>query len=350
VGQGHTNGADPSGSAETTPVNVAQLYNFPTSADATGQIIGVIEFSGSVPPAAGWSQPDIDNTLLTQFGLSKSTTPVDVPVTGMNNGGVDPDTDGEVTLDICVAAAAAPGATIRVYWGTDQTSPSDWVAVLNQILSESAAHLPHAVTNSWVLSPGDDLISQSQADEVSAKFQDLAAIGVTMFSASGDDGARAGLRDGTQHVQYPGSDPWLTSCGGTTISTTPAYVEWVWNDFNPNLPAQPQATGGGVSAVFTGSLPPWQQVVSVPVSKRDDKTVGRGVPDVAGNASVVSGYPIIVDGKLQRLCGTGLARARPVDRTCRGARARAPCIADADWPAAGVRRGSAIQGLLTQEH
>jgi hypothetical protein len=306
LGQGHNNGGDPSGAVETTPVNVAQLYNFPTPADATGQIIGVIEFSGTL--AAGWNQTDINTTLTTKFpggfGLSKSTTPVDVPVTGMNNPGVNSDRDGEVTLDICVAAAAAPGATIRVYWGADLTSYLDWIAVLDQILSESAAHLPHAVTNSWVLSPGDDLISQSQADAVSQKFQDLAAIGVTMFSACGDDGARAGLHDSAQHVQYPGSDPWLTSCGGTTISTTPSYVEWVWNDFNPNKPAQPMATGGGVSAVFTGSLPPWQQVVSVPVSKRDNKTIGRGVPDVAGNASVVSGYPITVDNKLQTLCGT----------------------------------------------
>jgi Pro-kumamolisin, activation domain len=305
LSQGFNNGGDPSGAAQTnpTPVTVAQLYNFPTPADATGQIIGVIEFSGALLPA-GWSQPDIDNTLLDQFGLPKSTTPVDVPVTGTNNAGIRSDRDGEVILDICVAAAAAPGATIRVYWGADQTSPSDWVAVLSHILGESAANLPHAVTNSWVLSSGDDLISQSQANEVSAKFRDLAAIGVTVFSACGDDGARAGLHDGAQHVQYPGSDPWLTSCGGTTISTIPSFVEWVWNDFNPNNTAQPQATGGGVSAVFTGSLPPWQQVVSVPVSKRDNTTIGRGVPDVAGNASVVSGYPIVVDKVLQTLCGT----------------------------------------------
>ena len=307
MGARHNSGADPSGAAETNPINVAQLYNFPTPADASGQVIGVIEFSGTVPPAAGWTQSDIDNTLLTQFGLPKSTTPIDVPVTGSNSGGVNPDTDGEVTLDICVAAAVAPGSTIRVYWGTDQTSPSDWVAVLNAILSEPAATLPQAVTNSWVLIFGDDFLSASQADEVSKKFQDLATIGVTMFSASGDDGARAGGRDGKQHVQYPGSDPWLTSCGGTTISTTPSYVEWVWNDFNPNFPVQPQATGGGVSAVFTGSLPPWQEGVNVPVSMRDGTTIGRGVPDVAGNASVVSGYPIIVDSKLQRLCGTSAA-------------------------------------------
>ena len=304
LGGRHNGAGDPPGFAATTPQAVAQLYNFPTPSDASGQIIGLIEFSGTIPPAAGWNQSDIDSTLLGQFGLPKSTTPVDVPVTGSNNPGVNPSTDSEVTLDICVAAAAAQGATIRVYWGTDQTSASDWVAVLNKILSEPAATLPQAVSNSWVQSSGDDLLSASQADEISKKFQDLATVGVTMFSASGDDGARANLRDGTQHVQYPGSDPWLTSCGGTTISTIPSYVEWVWNDFNPNFAGQPMATGGGVSAVFTGSLPAWQEGVGVPVSMRDNTTIGRGVPDVAGNASVNSGYPIVVDSKLGTYCGT----------------------------------------------
>ena len=96
-------------------------------------------------------------------------------------------------------------------------------------------------------------------------------------------------------MQYPGSDPWVTSCGGTTISTNPSFVEWVWNDFNPTTPPPqtPQATGGGVSAYFTGSmLPPWQQVVTVPVSLRSGAAPGRGVPDVAGNASLNSGYEV----------------------------------------------------------
>jgi kumamolisin len=57
--------------------------------------------------------------------------------------------------------------------------------------------------------------------------------------------------------------------------------------------------------LFTGSLPPWQQVVTVPKSLNDGTTVGRGVPDVAGNASLNSGYMVTVDGTLiGPLCGT----------------------------------------------
>jgi kumamolisin len=59
---------------------------------------------------------------------------------------------------------------------------------------------------------------------------------------------------------------------------------------------QPAATGGGVSACFTGSLPAWQQAVGVPVSLNDNTTTGRGVPDVAGNASANTGYTVVVNG------------------------------------------------------
>jgi hypothetical protein len=302
---GHRNGTgDPPGATTLTPPKVAQLYNFPPPPPSINkQSIGIIEFGG------GWSQADIDSTLFV-FGLATSTTPVDVDVTGSNNYGSNPGNDSESMLDICVAASVALGVTIRVYWGSDTTSSTDWLAVLNAIITDSSR--PSVVTTSWVLARGDDTntlgldgLSTSQVNAVSAKFQALAALGVTIFAACGDDGSRSDTFDGSAHVQYPGSDPWVTSCGGTTISTTPSYVEWVWNDFNPTETTIPQATGGGVSALFTGSLPPWQQPVSVPKSLNDGTTIGRGVPDVAGNASLNSGYTVTVEGASSGpFCGT----------------------------------------------
>ena len=213
-------------------------------------------------------------------------------------------------LDICVAAAVAPGATIRVYWGSDSTSLTDWLDVLNGII----ANPPTVLSNSWVVSGGDDSntlglngFSTSQIAEYSSKFQALAALGVTVLSACGDDGSRSLTTDGLAHVQYPGSDPWVTSCGGTTVSTSPT-AEWVWNDINTNAGFnEPQATGGGVSAFFippTYPLPAWQQGVVDQTSINDNTTIGRGVPDVAGNASLNSGYQVSVDGNVEVLCGT----------------------------------------------
>ncbi|MGD0242299.1 MAG: S53 family peptidase [Streptosporangiaceae bacterium] len=300
---------DPSGFATFLggPPQVAQLYNFPAPPPGiTAQAIGVIEFLG------GWQQGDISATF-GGWGLTVAPpTPTDVPVTGSNKPGVFLDADGEVMLDICTASSVAPGAKIRVYWGSDEHSVSDWTAVLDAIIHDTER--PSVVTSSMVLSNGDDTntlndvgVSQGQLKSLSIQFQSLAALGVTVLAACGDDGARSLTTDGLRHVQYPGSDPWVTSCGGTSISTTPDFVEWVWDDIfdDPENGPAPRATGGGVSACFTGSLPAWQQVVAVPKSLNDNSTIGRGVPDVAGNASVNTGYTLTVNtASAGPVCGT----------------------------------------------
>jgi hypothetical protein len=61
------------------------------------------------------------------------------------------------------------------------------------------------------------------------------------------------------------------------------------------------ATGGGVSDHFL--LPAWQNMAGVPPSFNDGK-VRRGVPDIAGNASLNSGYPMSVGGQAFTANGT----------------------------------------------
>jgi kumamolisin len=314
---GHNTQGDPPGAASFLggPPQVAQLYHFPAPPPGiTAQTIGIIEFAG------GWQQSDIDDTITGNPNIEGwaawlpagvpaliPPTPVDVPVTGSNNPGLDPRADGEVMLDICTAGSVAPGAHIRIYWGAAEVVASDWQAVLTAIIDDHQR--PSVLTTSLYLCNGDDSntlrlfqISQSQVDALSGCFQALAVLGVTVLAASGDDGARSLTTDGLRHVQYPGSDPWVTSCGGTSIALVqepapwifPNDAEWVWNDTAPS--GQPMATGGGVSACFTGSLPAWQQVVGVPASLNDNTTIGRGVPDVAGNASQNTGYLVIVNG------------------------------------------------------
>lgn len=292
------NGGDPSGYAPFIfgPSSVAQIYNFPpVPANINKQTIAVMEFLG------GYGQTDI-NTTFANWGVSPVPTPTSVNVSGMNNYGANPQLDTEPMLDICVAGAVAPGVAIRVYWGSDETSANDWLDVVNAIIKD--ADLISVVTNSLVLADGDDsLVGSTLVTTLSGKFQALGTMGITVFSACGDDGARSSTTDGNVHVQYPGSDPWVTSCGGTTLSvgSTPPNMEWVWNDSTG-------ATGGGVSALFT-TLPDWQVGV---VSQKMLKTnaVGRGVPDVAGNASINTGYPVVVDVGLGgmsesvNLCGT----------------------------------------------
>ncbi len=70
----------------------------------------------------------------------------------------------------------------------------------------------------------------------------------------------------------------------------------MWNDLSSNE----GATGGGVSGFF--ALPTYQQTAGVP--KSPSGFVGRGVPDVAGDADPETGYNVVVDGSATVIGGT----------------------------------------------
>jgi kumamolisin len=72
--------------------------------------------------------------------------------------------------------------------------------------------------------------------------------------------------------------------------------EQAWNE----LSADEGATGGGVSETF--ALPSYQQSAKVP--KAQNGFVGRGVPDVAGDADPETGYNVFIDGKAAVIGGT----------------------------------------------
>jgi kumamolisin len=74
-------------------------------------------------------------------------------------------------------------------------------------------------------------------------------------------------------------------------------AETVWNGGDRG-----GATGGGISESF--ALPSWQKSAGVPPSVNGDHHVGRGVPDVAGDADPATGYQIEVDGRQATVGGT----------------------------------------------
>jgi kumamolisin len=124
-------------------------------------------------------------------------------------------------------------------------------------------------------------------------------LGMTVTVASGDSGSSDGVSDGLAHVDFPASSPHVLACGGTTLKFTKAAIasEVVWNDGSSG-----GATGGGVSDVFP--LPAWQSAAKVPPSANAGAHIGRGVPDVAGNADPETGYEVIVDGSTSIIGGT----------------------------------------------
>jgi subtilase family serine protease len=233
--------------------------------------------------------------------------------------------DPETTLDICIAASAAPGAQIAVYFSTDDYS--GWMAFLKRAIFPDAGDFPRGVSrpsvlsSSWLLLFGDDSdglnyasITQLELKNLDEAFGEAALLmDVTICNASGDDGSDDYLgaylvADKYAHVNYPASDPNVLAVGGTTLlkyqppnPQEPIWVEYAWG-----------ATGGGVSAFFT--VPNWQDNAGVPNSVNlsipptwQQPTTGRGVPDVAANADPNSGYGIYVGGQAQVWGGTSAA-------------------------------------------
>ena len=210
-----------------------------------------------------------------------------------------------------MASMAAPEATIQVHWGNNSLTANDWFTIIDRIWhnpEKGDPPAPQVLSISWTLVGGDDLItpggvvSSATIDEISADFQDMANAGITILVASGDGGSLGwnttgaasaqGGKTNEAHVAYPASDPWVTACGGTTLSLTGTGAvdqEFAWND-------DTGATGGGVSVYFA-TLPPWQEGVVSQMGLNPGNTgPGRGVPDVAGNASLNTGFNVSLSG------------------------------------------------------
>ena len=267
-----------------TPPQVAEAYNFPAKASGAGQTIGIIELGG------GYRKADLTAYFKTLGLAAPAVTAVSVNK-GKNKPSKASSADGEVMLDIEVAASVAPGAKVAVYF-----APNTDQGFLDAITTavHDAANKPSVISISWG-GPESNWTAQSMT-AMDAACQSAAALGITITVAAGDNGSTDG---GTgNNVDFPASSPHVLACGGTKLDANGATIvsEVVWNELANNE----GATGGGVSNVF--ALPSWQTKVQVPAAMTS--TGGRGVPDVAGDADPTTGYTIRVDGQTMVIGGT----------------------------------------------
>ncbi|HET7530125.1 MAG TPA: protease pro-enzyme activation domain-containing protein, partial [Mycobacteriales bacterium] len=115
---------------------------------------------------------------------------------------------GEETLDVEAVHAMAQGANIH-YYGAASCFDDDLLDTLAQVVSDGTAQL---VTNSW-----GDIEGNETADNVAAYeaiFLQGATEGMSFMFSSGDDGDELAA-SGTKQADYPTSDPYVTSVGGT---------------------------------------------------------------------------------------------------------------------------------------
>ncbi|HEY0161061.1 MAG TPA: S53 family peptidase, partial [Edaphobacter sp.] len=271
-------------SVSYTPVQVGQLYGFPEGASASGQTIGIVELGG------GFRQADITAYFKSIGVPAPKVTAISVSG-GKNSPGDANGADGEVMLDIEVAAAVAPGARVVVYFApnTDQGFVDAIATAVHDTTNK-----PSVVSISW--GAAESSWTTQAMNALDAACQSAAALGITITVAAGDNGSTDGVSDNKNHVDFPASSPHVLACGGTNLQSSNGTIssETVWNDQNGG------ATGGGVSNAF--ALPSWQSGANVP--KPMVSAGGRGVPDVAGDADPETGYIVRVDGQSLVIGGT----------------------------------------------
>jgi kumamolisin len=281
--------ASAAASTSYTALQVAKAYNFPTSGNGQGQTIGIIELGG------GFTQSDL-NTYFGSLSISPAPSVTAVSVDGAKNQptGDTSGPDTEVMLDIEVAGAIAPGAKIVVYFAPN--TDAGFLDGINQAVTDKT-NQPAVISISW--GGAESTWTAQSLQSYNTALQAASAVGVTVCVACGDDGSTDGVTDGLDHVDFPASSPYSLACGGTSLTISGGSIasEVVWND----LPSD-GATGGGVSATFP--LPSWQTSANVPPSVNPGNFVGRGMPDVAGDADPSTGYEVQVDGSQFTVGGT----------------------------------------------
>lgn len=219
---------------------------------------------------------------------------------------------GEQTLDVESVHGLAPGARVR-YVAAASCNDPDLADALARIVNNRLASI---ISDSW---GGTEASSAGFVDVYHLILQTAAAEGIGVLFSSGDNGYESPGEDpgGSTRIQvdYPTSDPWATSVGGTSlaIGARGNYLfETSWGTIlNPlaksgkswqyPLPGPYPAgfdggSGGGTSTLF--GQPGYQQGV-VP-DRLSHKLPGgrwsaspmRVVPDVSAYADPATGFLI----------------------------------------------------------
>lgn len=288
-----------------TTQDLLQAYEFPRQHDGSGQVIALLEFGGGYDPAdleqffaaQGLAVPQVVVKTIGGATNEPCTSDavemfLDVVEGRRDEASCDPavldaaQSTIEVTLDIELAGALAPGATLVVYMAP-ATEEGVYQALSAAVHDENPS--ANIITMSW--GEPEPSVSEAQFNAVTQVLQDAVQRSITVCASSGDFGAYDDPETKNICVNFPASSPLVLACGGTTVMRFAASIEkeTAWNC---GLHGMTGATGGGVSERFP--RPDWQSSHSLPNSPQG--FAGRGLPDVAAAADPHNGCEILVKG------------------------------------------------------
>jgi hypothetical protein len=243
-----------------------------TALTGAGQSVGLVEFDGfyandiaTYAATAGNGRTNIYLQTVLLDGYNG------VPTTNGNN---------EVSLDIELAMAMAPGLTkIVAFEAGEYGNPND---ILSSMLSYSSSVKQLSCSWGW-------FFASATATTSDAIFMNMAAAGQTFINASGDvDAFTTGSSsvngvDNPSLQNAPSSSPYITQVGGTTLTMNgsgSSYAsETVWN-WGPVYGSRYDGVGssGGISSYYP--IPNWQTNISN-LAGRGGSASYRNIPDVA---------------------------------------------------------------------
>ena len=215
----------------------------------------------------------------------------------------------EADADIEQVATQAPGASIISYEGPNTTMGNydTWQDIVTQ---DTAS----VISTSYGLCEPDSL-ADGFVNAEDLLFQEAAAQGQTILSASGDSGSEdcyppSANSDTSLQVDFPASDPYVTAVGGTTLLSSGAQS--AWNDCEGQTGTtcanngSAGAGGGGISRL--SDRPSWQPLeqewtTNIPGNTCDMDC--RDVPDVSANAGTPEVF--YVKGAWNAFEGTSIA-------------------------------------------
>jgi subtilase family serine protease len=292
------------------PSQIRAAYNVPANLDGTGQTIVIVDAFGSAT---------IRNDLHVfdqEFGLPDPKLniyyPGGYPNTGIGNYLGQFNWAIETSLDVEWSHAIAPGATIDLVVGRDDSFTS-----LNQAERFAANNhlgnvmsMSYGVAESLIAPDAATFFSNPTVAAETVSFQTAVANKMTLLASAGDDGATD--RTAAPVANYSSSRPEVTSVGGTDLFVNDSgqrtaavqqngVNEEVWNETDnaPTFSGGPctiggGATGGAPSLFF--NAPTYQTGLTSWASYQTangNTTPTRTTADVSYNAGVCTGVWVI---------------------------------------------------------
>jgi subtilase family serine protease len=309
-----------------TPTSLQNSYNlgplFAAGNKGQGMTIAVVDSFGSDPIAGDLNNFNTQMGLPHMCGEPGVTCAPGMPTfsqlkfgnvntTGQPpNNGTGQETHNlwalEVSLDVEWAHAMAPLANILLV--TTPTAETLGVQGFPNFFNAEQYVIDHHLANviSQSFGSAEEAFGSARSlRNLRGAFTAAAANGVTMFASSGDGGTANIIKTPVKNpttvpyptVEWPASDPLVTSVGGTYLCTNPTTGTGVdttdppVNCQSPNTAREVGwiAAGGGFSHVF--AKPSFQNTLPA-----GSTAIGafRGVPDIASQASSRTGVLVYI--------------------------------------------------------